>query len=334
MKSFDGAARIAFLAFFVLHILATVCMDSQASYLLPSRIHPNFLLNFNRWYAETFQDPHFNREEIETWFRVCITVEVFFQLPYFVIGTKMMRSKPSLPHYPEWFRLLSLIYGAQAITAIVPILLDILFYVSSTLALRWLLFSFYLPFLLFPVALVVLAVEPAPGAPGFSTMTGVTKTVKLVFFVLHIPITIFIDSQAVLPHSWYPKPALDLVQWYTDSLQDELMTPPYALWFQTFIGSELLFQLPTVVIIIWQLVFASKQCYPTWFQTVACLYGTHVVSTLLPILTCIALNHNVLLWKRMITLGIYSFWTFFPGWLVVLSVKDGMKLKNNEKKEA
>lgn len=49
--------------------------------------------------------------------------------------------------------------------------------------------------------------------------------VVVIFFLSHIPVTVFLDSQVVLPASWYPQFAKDGWQLYIHSYNDPLVTP-------------------------------------------------------------------------------------------------------------
>ena len=67
----------------------------------------------------------------------------------------------------------------------------------------------------------------------------------IVFFVTHVPITVFIDAQAALPRKFFPPAALNLVDWYTSSegFADPLMGEK-PTWFRHIVTCELVFQLP------------------------------------------------------------------------------------------
>eukprot|EP00808_Paulinella_micropora_P026658 g962.t1 len=101
----------------------------------------------------------------------------------------------------------------------------------------------------------------------------------LCYFILHIPITLFIDLQGVLPSSWYPPSLRWLIEdFYQEHFQDVLMrdTPP---WFQGLLWCEGLLQLPFLfygTVCFWRLDNAIR---------LPCLiYCTHVLTTMVPIL--------------------------------------------------
>ncbi|CAB1348314.1 unnamed protein product [Coregonus sp. 'balchen'] len=81
---------------------------------------------------------------------------------------------------------------------------------------------------------------------------GVLRILEIIFFFYfasHIPITLFIDLQALLPAQLYPQQLKDLLRWYGAEFRDPMMLDP-----------------------------------PTWFKTPAIVYSTHVATTLVPIL--------------------------------------------------
>jgi len=131
MKVFEGIRRIIFLGYFLMHIPITLLIDAQASYFNPIP-YPQPLLNLMDWYSKTLKDVHFDRNEYEVWFQCLITIELYLQMPYFVISSWMLlrtkyQTKTDIKghFYPEWFRFVSLIYCSQALTAILLILIYI-----------------------------------------------------------------------------------------------------------------------------------------------------------------------------------------------------------------
>lgn len=66
------------------------------------------------------------------------------------------------------------------------------------------------------------------------------------YFLLHIPITVCIDSSVVLPIEWYPKALQQLINWHVASNNDFLLADK-PLWLVVFVVVELLVQLPLFV---------------------------------------------------------------------------------------
>lgn len=325
MKPIEGIARHIFVGFFLSHIPVTCLLDGQAS---PFNIsYPTILRNFLAWYASNFQDPNFLGGFYALWFRCFITAEFAVQLPYFFVASYMFLSTPSTNKvFPEWFRLASLIYASQAITAVIPILMVVVFNENATLSQRTVLSSIYMPYLLVPLALVYYVFEPdKTKAAPIPVMTGATKMAMLIFFISHVPITILIDSQA-LGNSYHPPAAVALCKWYVTTLQDPLMRPPCQLWFQTMVACECCIQLPFFVIAIRQLC-SSK--YSWWFPSLSLLYGAHVLTTMLPILTELWTSAEIetTALKSILTC-IYAPYAIFPAWIAYWGVTVSFQLKS------
>ena len=102
----------------------------------------------------------------------------------------------------------------------------------------------------------------------------------IIYFVSHIPISMLMDFQLVLPARWYPKSVQEVLKWYQDTYQDAFMNPAKSpLWFRSFVWCEVFIQLPMFFIITWGLWYRTK-----WVRTWAIVYGAHVATTLVPIL--------------------------------------------------
>ena len=105
------------------------------------------------------------------------------------------------------------------------------------------------------------------------------RVVLLVFFATHIPATLLIDSQAVLPPRLVPPFAADLLAWHVSRTSDPVMTAPFPPWFRALVLGELVFQLPFFFVATY--AFA---CRRNWIRIPALVYGVHTATTLLPIL--------------------------------------------------
>eukprot|EP01137_Pigoraptor_chileana_P000624 Opistho-2@37072 len=103
--------------------------------------------------------------------------------------------------------------------------------------------------------------------------------VFILYFATHIPITLCIDLQAILPHTLYPTDLVALVQWYGNTFHDRFMLFPPA-WFQSFIVCELLFQLPFFFVAIHGFYKGLNR-----IRVPCIIYGAHVSTTVIPILT-------------------------------------------------
>lgn len=99
------------------------------------------------------------------------------------------------------------------------------------------------------------------------------------YFASHIPITLFIDLQALLPGHVFPQPLRDLLKWYAAEFKDPMMMdPPH--WFKSFIYCEAVLQMPFFPVAAY--AFLKGGC--KWIRTPAIVYSAHVATTLVPIL--------------------------------------------------
>lgn len=328
MKAVEGIARYVFLGFFLSHIPFTILVDGQASpFSIP---YPSFLTDFLAWYASTFNDPNFLGKSYALWFRCFITAEFLIQLPYFFVASNML-----LYHHralPEWFRLSSLIYGAQAMTAIIPILAVVMFNPDATSSQRAILSSVYMPYLLVPLALVYYMFEPTVDkTTPVPILKGAPKTAMLAFFLSHVPITIFIDSQALGTSSIvHPQPAVALANWYVTALQDPLMQTPCQLWFRSLVFCECSVQLPFFFIAIQQL---RSDKYSWWFPNLSLVYGAHVVTTMIPIFMELWTSTDIeSQTAKAILTCIYSPYAIFPAFLAYWAVTTSRRIQEKSKK--
>ncbi|XP_004635484.1 sigma intracellular receptor 2 [Octodon degus] len=99
------------------------------------------------------------------------------------------------------------------------------------------------------------------------------------YFLSHIPITLFLDLQGLLPRELYPDQVRNLLQWYSTEFKDYLMEDR-PMWFRSFLVCELVFQLPFFPIAAY--AFFKGSC--RWIRTPAVIYSVHTVTTLIPIL--------------------------------------------------
>ncbi|KAI7843617.1 hypothetical protein COHA_002857 [Chlorella ohadii] len=108
--------------------------------------------------------------------------------------------------------------------------------------------------------------------------------IYLGFFLSHIPITLFVDSQAVLPASWFPSVCRKMMAWYFETHRDPLMMH-LPVWFKTLVYSEIYLQLPFFFVATY--AFVGKK---NWIRIPAIFYGAFVTSTMLPILAELAVH--------------------------------------------
>ncbi|MEE6468771.1 hypothetical protein FKM82_008374 [Ascaphus truei] len=113
-------------------------------------------------------------------------------------------------------------------------------------------------------------------------MASLTRLLEWIFFFYffsHIPITLLVDLQAVLPARLYPPALLDLMKWYIVSFKDHLMLNPPA-WFLSFVYCEAILQLPFFPVATY--AFYKGGC--KWIRIPAIVYSTHVATTVCAII--------------------------------------------------
>jgi hypothetical protein len=155
MKPLQGSIRTAFLGFFASHIIFTALVDGQALF---GRWYPQSLQDLNAWYSTTFKDPLMGAAPGELlWFQSLVTCEILFQLPFFFAACYYLAAKDS-PSYPDSFRCACIAYGAHTATTMAPILTTLVTNSAATVSERMMILGFYLPYLIFPVWILAIAV--------------------------------------------------------------------------------------------------------------------------------------------------------------------------------
>jgi len=153
-----------------------------------------------------------------------------------------------------------------------------------------------------------------------SYLTGKTRLAFLCFFASHIPITLMIDAQAFLPHSFFPQIALDVVKWYTNTFNDQLMTPPYDTWFSAVVGCEIFLQLPFFFVAVHSLWTNGRSVDGSgWFRTACLVYGSHTATTMAPILATIWNDISAEKIQKAFLFSVYLPYLLFPLWLVFIA---------------
>ena len=156
----------------------------------------------------------------------------------------------------------------------------------------------------------------------------------LAFFASHIPATLIIDSQALLPATLYPTAVQDILKWYTTTFKDSIMTPPHDIWLRSIIAAEMILQLPFFFVAIYALLYPERidSSSRGWFKPLCLVYGSHVATTLLPLLGCHATNTEANYFERAAVICIYLPYLIFPLWLVIIAFANEDILSNTSDK--
>ncbi|CAC5358616.1 Sigma intracellular receptor 2 [Mytilus coruscus] len=117
--------------------------------------------------------------------------------------------------------------------------------------------------------------------------TSILDFIFLMYFVVHIPVAIFIDSQAIFPKWIYPGVVVDLMDWYCREFKDPMMVESPA-WFKSFICCEVLFQLPFFFVAVYAFLKGVNRC--PWIQRPMLIYAAHTATTTICITFHLFLN--------------------------------------------
>ncbi|KAJ8042623.1 Sigma intracellular receptor 2 [Holothuria leucospilota] len=95
-----------------------------------------------------------------------------------------------------------------------------------------------------------------------------------IYFATHIPATLFINSQALLPLSIYPQSAIEAVDWYSLTYKDAMVRNGPA-WYKSSILIELLIQLPFFFVASYAFYKGGQR----WIRIPVIIYSSHVTTT-------------------------------------------------------
>lgn len=149
MTVLQGNTKIAFLCFFISHIPITLLIDGQAFF--PRHYYPQILQDVVDWYAITFKDKLMTHPDIQPWFSSLVAIEILFQLPFFLYAVSVMLKKRDINEN------LCIAYGSSTAATLIPIFACILTDEDTTIREKSVLLSFYLPYLIFPMWLIMIA---------------------------------------------------------------------------------------------------------------------------------------------------------------------------------
>jgi hypothetical protein len=96
-----------------------------------------------------------------TWFSSLVVIELVFQVPFFFLAVYAIARRSNdkaVVRGDGVFRSMCMIYGSSTATTLIPIFASILTQRDTTVAEKGVLLCFYLPYIIFPLWLVVIAV--------------------------------------------------------------------------------------------------------------------------------------------------------------------------------
>ncbi|ORX96193.1 hypothetical protein K493DRAFT_20635 [Basidiobolus meristosporus CBS 931.73] len=175
--------------------------------------------------------------------------------------------------------------------------------------------------------------------PTFKEST--LDTLFVGYFVSHIIFTIFLDVQCIFPLEWFPKPAVELLGQVILIIKDPFLATtvgypevapakiPNMVWFQSMVWFEAFVQLP---FFFWYLyAYFTRNIN---IRIPAIIYGSHVATTLIPILAELFFNpyFEQTQEQRLMTAAIYLPYFVIP-LLLVYRYAVGFHLVNGTKKK-
>ena len=142
-------------------------------------------------------------------------------------------------------------------------------------------------------------------------MNEILRFIFLFYFITHIPISLVLDFQAVFGHI-YPQILKNLKFWYQNKYHDFLIAHPH-IWFKSFIYAEIVFQFPFFFFAIYCLWYKKNI-----IRIPGIIYGVHVATTLIPILSEFLLERRLREDERYILLSFYFPYFLIPVLLTIV----------------
>ena len=144
------------------------------------------------------------------------------------------------------------------------------------------------------------------------THRGYIRHFCILFFAIHIPTTLLVDAQAVIPRQYFPAFARTMLDDFIERTRDPLMSEPREPWFLSLIWTEVLFQLPFFFVALYAFVFRK-----TWIRTPAAAYGGFVCATMVPILNEIVSTETIDMTGKLTLFSLYLPYFVVPCLIVI-----------------
>eukprot|EP00761_Pharyngomonas_kirbyi_P008798 gb/GECH01008810.1/.p1 GENE.gb/GECH01008810.1/~~gb/GECH01008810.1/.p1 ORF type:complete len:151 (+),score=22.15 gb/GECH01008810.1/:1-453(+) len=141
------------------------------------------------------------------------------------------------------------------------------------------------------------------------------------FFLTHIPATLFIDSQIILPSQYFPQICKNLFQFWVVELDDKLLREK-PTWFQSLIWVELLLQFPFFFYASYCCLI-SKKTRSRFYKYFGIIYALETATSMIPILTESLLHSN----KNILLTAAYSPYLLIPLLYLIHLLRRSIKLK-------
>lgn len=139
-------------------------------------------------------------------------------------------------------------------------------------------------------------------------MNDLMRRIFIAYFATHVPATILIDSQAIVPDEYVPSFAKSLLQFHIKQNDDFLMLEQ-PLWLKSFIVFEVLVQLPLFFVLLRKL----RKREENNIRLLGIGYSCHVMTTMVPIL-------SEIYWRGSFALFMIYFPYFFVPLMLLYSL--------------
>lgn len=146
-------------------------------------------------------------------------------------------------------------------------------------------------------------------------MISVSDKFYLAYLLVHIPVSILVDSNLIVPRQYQWGPSLALFDWHKQTNHDFLLDQ-LPLWLQVFGAIELLFQTPLFVYCLYAIWSNRSRRHWPWLA----VYGFNAFLTTLVCLVYVVVEgplNGLLKMQCILLLGIYIPYCLIPLWMMV-----------------
>lgn len=150
-----------------------------------------------------------------------------------------------------------------------------------------------------------------------TTKASLLRLLGVAFFASHIPATLLVDAQALLPSFLFPRFAKNMLRNFIAQYGDPLMSAalrgsPDHRWFVSLIATELVLQLPFFFVALY--AFLARR---EFIRLPLIAYGSFVSATMVPILSELWWATGLDAGKRVALLGMYLPYLIVPAIMVI-----------------
>jgi len=132
----------------------------------------------------------------------------------------------------------------------------------------------------------------------------------VVYFIIHLPITLGIDLQILTGPSYHPSFLVDMLRnWGRD--YDDVLSVTRPMFYQAFVAFELIFHVPFFIVASWAFIVGAE-----WIRPWCLVYGVQVATTLLSIMPESWVQSSAKIETKLALQAVLSIWLLIPLLLV------------------